>query len=141
MKPSKGFAPIRNPKSKLKKLETASLEQETHEMERKLADMKVFMKSERDKNFFAGTKDRFNASDRGPIRNYGQHIVNKHLGKDPINGETPKKPQKILSANANNKNNQINETYNDHLENSEFDNSQISDSTTNTGTVKLWNGR
>lgn len=50
-------------------------------MEKKIQDLKHFMKAEREKQF-RGTTTRFEATERGPIRNYGAHIINKHMNPE-----------------------------------------------------------
>ena len=70
------------PNARLKKLEADALEQETIEMERKMVDLKLHLQQENVKQFHVSAT-RFNAADRGPIRNYGSYIVNQHKGIEP----------------------------------------------------------
>jgi hypothetical protein len=83
MKPSMGFKLSRpKPNARLKKLEADALEQETIEMERKMVDLRLHLQQENVKQFHVSAT-RFNAADRGPIRNYGSYIVNQHRGIEP----------------------------------------------------------
>lgn len=94
MKPNKAFTLHRPQKARLKKMEADNLERETQEMEKKIEEMKLYMKDEKDKQFMGDTftGGRFDATKQGPIRNYGAHIINKHIGggKQENNKQDPK---------------------------------------------------